>query len=121
MTTDINKILDNIEADLNLQFNKLQLLRKNTSRIEYWEDHGDGGYWRPFTEDVAAVSTLNNYRWRINELRVNMWKVDDEWYLVKTDNGIQLLNKEEYGTFMGDTVVLYKGSYEDCKNFIKVF
>ena len=30
------------------------------------------------------------------------------------------IDKEEYATFMGDTVVLYKGSYEDCKNFIKV-
>lgn len=116
--SNVEKILDRIEADLNLQFNKLQLLRKNTSRIEYWEDHGDGGYWKPFTEDVAAI---DDYPWRLDNLHVNMWKVDDTWYLVKTDTGIQLLNKEEYKTtLISDTIVLYKGSYEDCKNFIKV-
>jgi hypothetical protein len=42
------------------------------------------------------------------------------WYLVKTGDGIRLLNKEEYETFMGETHILYQGSYQACKDFVKV-
>ena len=30
------------------------------------------------------------------------------------------MNKEEYETFMGETHILYQGSYQACKDFIKV-
>jgi hypothetical protein len=116
--SNVEKVLDKIEEVLNRQQEKLQLLRKNTSRIEYWEDHGDGGFWKPFTEDIVDI---DNYPWKLDELRVNPWYSDNVWYLVKTDTGIRLLGNEEYkSSFIGDTVVLYKGSYEDCKDFIKV-
>lgn len=115
---NVEKVLDKIEEILNRQQEKLQLLRKNTSRIEYWEDHGDGGFWKPFTEDIVDI---DNYPWKLDELRVNPWDSANVWYLVKTDTGIRLLSNEEYKTFMSDTIVLYKGSYEDCKDFIKVY
>lgn len=103
MAKDVKTFLDMMQE-------KLNLLRENTSCIEYWEDHGDGGFWKPFTDRVAS-----KYRsLDLNDLRVNIH------YLVKTDNGIRLLNKEEYETFMGETHILYQGSYQACKDFVNV-
>lgn len=111
MSKNVEKILDKIEANLKLQQEKLKLLRENASCIEYWEDHYDGGFWKPLTEEKAEK--FADDPWGINELRLNIW------YLVKTDTGIRLLNKEEYSTYMGETHILYQGSYQACKDFIK--
>ena len=110
MGKNVEKILDKIEANLKLQYEKLKLMRENSSCIEYWEDRCDGGRWEPFTEEVA----FKKDDWNIEELRLNIW------YLVKTDVGIRLLNKDEYETYMGETHILYQGSYQACKDFIKV-
>ena len=110
MGHNIENVLDRIEADLERKLEKLKKLRDNQSHIEYREDCGDGFVWRPLTEDIASIDDY----WKIDELRVSMW------YLVKTDDGIRILNKEEYDTFLGDTIVLYQGSYKACKDFIKV-
>lgn len=112
MTKNVEKILDKIEANLKLQQEKLKLLRENASCIEYWEDHCDGGFWKPLTEEKATK--FADDPWNLNELRLNIW------YLVKTDVGIRLLNKDEYATYMGETHILYQGSYQACKDFIKV-
>ena len=112
MSKNVEKILDKIEANLKLQQEKLKLFRENPSCIEYWEDHNDGGFWKTLTEEKAEK--LADDPWDINELRLNIW------YLVKTDTGIRLLNKEEYSTYMGETLILYHGSYQACKDFIKV-
>lgn len=112
MAKNVEKILDKIEASLKLQQEKLKYLRENKSCIEYWEDHNDGGFWKPLTEEKAAK--FADDPWNIGELRVNLW------YLVKTGDGIRLLNKEEYETFMGETHILYQGSYNACKDFVKV-
>ena len=110
MSKNVEKILDKIEANLKLQQEKLKLFRENPSCIEYWEDHYGG--WKPLTEEKATKFV--NDSWNLNELRLNIW------YLVKTDTGIRLLNKEEYSTYMGETHILYQGSYQACKDFIKV-
>ena len=110
MSEYISKVLDKIENKLKLQQEKLKLMRENPSSIEYWVDCGDGGLWLPFTDKVA----FKEDNWDIDELRLNIW------YLVKTDTGIRLLRKEEYETYMGETHILYQGSYQACKDFIKV-
>ena len=110
--SNITKILDRLEKIENDRLEKIKKMRENKGAIEYWEDHGDGGFWKPLTEEKAAKFV--NDSWEVNELRLNIW------YLVKTDVGIRLLNKEEYETYMGETHVLYQGSYQACKDFIKV-
>jgi hypothetical protein len=112
MSSAVAKFLDKIEANLKLQQEKLKLLRKNMSCIEYWEDHGDGGFWKPLTEEKATK--FADFSWNLDELQVN------KYYLVKTDTGILLLNKEEYEHFAGETHILYEGSYQDCKDFVKL-
>ena len=102
----LNKMQDNLER----QQKKLEYLRENMSCLEYWEDCGDGGSWKPFTEEIA----LYDHKWNVDDFRVN------EYYLVKTEIGVRLLTKEEYASFMGDTYVIYQGSYQACKDFIKV-
>ena len=109
---NVAKILNKIEANLKLQQEKLKLLRENMSSIEYWEDHGDGGFWKPLTEEKAKK--FANDIWNLDGLRLNIW------YLVKTDTGIRLLNKEEYENYVGKTRILYQGSHQACKDFIKV-
>lgn len=103
MGKDIVNVLDRMQ-------DKLNLLRENKSCIEYWEDHGDGGFWKPFTDKVAS----KRKNWNLDDLRVNMW------FIVKTDDGIRLLNKEEYETYIGETHILYQGSYQACKDYVKV-
>lgn len=110
MSEHISKVLDKIENKLKLQQEKLKLMRENPSCIEYWADRCDGGRWEPFTEEVA----FKEDDWNLEELRLNIW------YLVKTDVGIRLLNKDEYETYIGETHILYQGSYQACKDFIKV-
>ena len=112
MGHNIENMLDNIEADLVRKLEKLKKLRDNQSYIEYREDSWHGFVWRPLTDDIASI---DDYNWKIDELRVGTW-----YNLVKTDDGIRILNKEEYETFLGDTIVLYQGSYKACKDFIKV-
>lgn len=109
--SNITKILDKLEKIENDRFEKIKRMRENKGAIEYF-DHGDGGFWKPLTEEKAAK--FANYLWALDELRLNIW------YLVKTDVGIRLLNKEEYETYMGETHILYQGSYQACKDFIKV-
>ena len=111
MGKNVEKILDKIEANLKLQYEKLKLMRENSSCIEYWEDHGKDE-WKPLTEEKAMKRA--NGTWNLGKLRLNIW------YLVKTDVGIRLLNKDEYETYMGETHILYQGSYQACKDFIKV-
>lgn len=113
MLKNVDKILDKMEANLKLQQEKLQLLRKHKSCIEYWDYDTKGGSWKPFTEEVAS-QVYDEYPLNLKDFRVNMW------YLVETDDGIRLLNKEEYETFMGETHILYQGSYQACKDFVKV-
>ena len=110
MGNNVAKVLDKIEANLKLKQEKLKLMRENMSCIEYWAGHCDSGRWEPFTEEVA----FKEDDWNLEELRLNIW------YLVKTDTGIRLLNKDEYETYMGETHILYQGSYQACKDFIKV-
>ena len=110
--SNITKILDRLEKIENDRLEKIKKMRENKGAIEYWEDHGDGGFWKPLTEEKAAKFVDDP--WALDELRLNIW------YLVKTDVGIRLLNKEEYETYMGETHILYQGSYQACKDFIKV-
>lgn len=110
---NIEKVLDMMDANLKRQQEKLQLLRENKSCIEYWDYDAKGGSWKPFTEKVAS-QVHDEYPLNLKVFRVNMF------YLVKTNEGIRLLNKEEYETFMGETHILYQGSYQACKDFIKV-
>ena len=72
MGKNVEKILDKIEANLKLQYEKLKLMRENSSCIEYWEDHGKGE-WKPLTEEKA------------------MKRANGTWYLVKTDVGTRLV------------------------------
>lgn len=112
MPKNVAKILDKIEENLKLQQEKLKYLRENMSCIEYWEDHGDGGFWKPLTEEKAMK--FAGYNWNVDGFQVN------KYYLVKTDTGILILNKEEYKHFAGETHVLYEGSYQACKDFVKI-
>ena len=113
ISKNVEKILNKIEANLKLQQEKLKLMRENMSSIEYWgKDHCDGSLWRPLTEEKAKK--FANDIWNLDGLRLNIW------YLVKTDTGIRLLNKEEYENYVGKTRILYQGSHQACKDFIKV-
>ena len=111
MSEHISKVLDKIENKLKLQQEKLKLLRENPSCIEYWEDNYDGGFWKPLTEEKATKFVDDP--WNLDDLRLNIW------YLVKTDVGIRLLSKDEYETYMGETHIIYQGSYQACKDFLK--
>lgn len=108
MPRNVASALDKIQENLELQQKKLEYLRENMLCIEYWDSCGEGA-WKPFTEEVALCR-----KWNVDELRVNAY------YLVKTDLGVLLLTKEEYETFIGDTYVICQGSYQYCKDFIKV-
>ena len=110
--SNITKILDQLEKIENDRLEKIKIMRENEGAIEYWEDHGDGGFWKPITEEKAKKIVDDN--WELDELRLNIW------YLVKTDGAICLLNKEEYETYKGEIHILYQGSYQACKDFIKV-
>lgn len=110
--SNITKILDRLEKIENDRLEKIKKMRENQDAIEYWEDHGDGGFWKPLTEEKAKKFVDDP--WEINEFRLNIW------YLVKTDDSICLLNKEQYETYIGETHILYQGSYQACKDFIKV-
>jgi hypothetical protein len=105
-TPNIDKILDKLQA-------RLDLLKANKNNLQYFEDHGDGGFWRDLTEEKAAK--FANDDWDLVDLQVG-----EMYFLVKTDIGIRLLNKNEYETYMGETHILYQGSYQACKDFIKV-
>lgn len=108
MRKNILKALDIIQENLESQIKKLEYLRENTAYIEYWDPNGEGR-WKPFTEEMAI-----HRKWNVDDLRVN------RYYLVNTNNGILLLDKKEYETYRGETHVLCVGSYQDCKNYIKV-
>ena len=110
--SNITKILDQLEKIENDRLEKIKTMRENEGAIEYREDLGDGGFWKPLTEEKAAKFVKDP--WALNDLRVNIY------YLVKTDAGIRLLDKEEYETYKGETHILYQGSYQACKDFIKV-
>jgi len=112
MAKNVAKILDKIETNLKLQQEKLKLLRENMSYIEYLADYKNSCFWLPLTEEKAAK--FANDTWNLDELRLTVW------FLVKTDTGIRILNKEEYETCMDKAQVLYQGTYQACKNFIKV-
>ncbi len=68
MSEHISKVLDKIENKLKLQQEKLKLMRKNPSCIEYWADCVDDGLWKPFTDKVA----FKEDNWDIDELRLNI-------------------------------------------------
>jgi hypothetical protein len=108
----ITELPDKLEKIENGRLEKIKKMRENKDAIEYWEDHGDGGFWKPLTEEKAAK--FANDHWELNELRLSLY------YLVKTDVGILILNAEEYATYMGNTIILYQGSYTACKDFVKV-
>lgn len=110
MLRNVASALNKIQEDLERQQKKLEYLKENMSCLEYWEDCGDGGSWKPFTEDVA----LYDNKWNVDQLRVNLY------YLVNTDYGINIFSKEEYECFRGEKTVLCQGSYQDCKNYIKI-
>ena len=108
--SNVSKLLDQIEKQELERIEKLKKLKENKGAIEYWADHGDGGYWKPLTEEIAG----KGWEFKLDDLRTNLY------YLVKTEVGIRLLNAEEYSTYMGETQILYQGSYQACKDFIKV-
>ena len=101
----INELLDCLIEDENKKLERLVEMKKNKGAIEFLK----GGTWVPLTDE-----DVDKYGFSVDILRLNIH------YLVKTNNGIRILNAEEYATYMGDTVVLYQGCYEACKNFIKV-
>lgn len=104
-TPNIDKILDNIEAQLNK-------LKANKGHLEYWEDHGDGGFWRPLTEEKAAKFV--NDDWDLRDLQVGT-----EYFLISTPDGIKIVSDTELAV-LPSYKVLYQGTKEACKNFIKV-
>ena len=73
MGKNVEKILDKIEANLEFQYEKLKLLRENPSCIEYWEDHDDGVFWKPLTEEKARK--FANDIWNLDELRLKLVKI----------------------------------------------
>ena len=108
----ITELLDKLEKIENDRLEKIKKMRENKGAIEYWEDHGDGGFWKHLTEEKAAK--FANDHWAVDDLRLC------QYYLVKTDTGIRILNAEDYATYTGKTTILYQGSYTACKDFIKV-
>lgn len=108
----ITELLDKLEKIEYGRLEKIKKMRENEGAIEYWEDHGDGGFWKPLTEEKAKK--FENDHWELDELRLNLY------YLVKTDVGIRILNAEEYATYTSEIYILYQGSYQACKDFIKV-
>lgn len=103
---NIDKILNKLQA-------RLDLLKENKHNLQYFEDHGDGGFWRDLTEEKAAKFADDD--WDLCDLQVG-----ELFYLVATDTGIRILNENEYNTYMGNTKILYQGSYQACKDFVKV-
>lgn len=110
----IAELLDKLEKIENDRLEKIKAMRENKGAIEYWEDHGDGGFWKPLTEEIAG----KDWEWELNDLRTNLH------YLVKTEHKgsscIQILSQEDYKRFVGNKTILYQGSYAACKDFIKV-
>ena len=85
---------------------------KRGTNINIWNAIANAGYIKWDASKKTYRPT--EYPLNLKDFRVN------RWYLVKTDEGIRLLNKEEYDTFMGETHILYQGSYQACKDYIKV-
>lgn len=107
-TPNIDKILDNLEAQLNK-------LKANKNHLEYWEDHGDGGYWRALT-DYKAEKILEHYN---GNFALSDFQVGAEYFLIAAPDGIKIVSETELAV-LPSYKVLYQGSKEACKNFIKV-
>ncbi len=104
-TENIDNILNKLEA-------KLTLLKSNKKNLQYWEDHGDGGFWRDLTEEKAAQ--FANDDWDLCDLQVG-----ELFFLVTTPDGIKIVSETEKA-LLPEFNVLYQGSKQACKNFIKV-
>ena len=108
--SNISKVLDRIEADLSNKLGLLHKLKNNQDAIEYWEDHGDGGFWKPFTEEIAEYDS----HWKLEDLRVN------RMYLVDTGKEIRIVDKAEYCKHIDKWKLLQEGTLQQCKDYIKI-
>lgn len=108
--SNVVNLLDQLEKQELERLEKIKELKLNKGAIEYFQCGSDGGRWLPLTEEVAG----KDWDFCLQDLRINLF------FLVKTDDGIRILSSEEYSTYIGNTQTLYQGSYQACKDFIKV-
>lgn len=104
-TENIDIILDKLQA-------RLDILKANKKNLQYFEDHGDGGFWRDLTEEKAAQ--FANDDWDLCDFQVG-----ELFFLVATPDGIKIVSETEKA-LLPQFNVLYQGSKQACKNFIKV-
>jgi len=111
--SNISQFFDRLEKYEKSRLMKIERMRESPNSIEYWEDHGDGGFWKPLTEEIAG----KNWDWDLDDLRVN-----DDFYLVKTIDGVRIITTQEYNdkSYGENVIVLCKGNYDNCRAFIKI-
>ena len=100
--SNITMVIDEIEKRA---LQKIKNLRENQNAIEYLYSEFE---WKTLTEEIAE-KILECDDFDLENFVVN------KHFLVKTDNGIEIV-KEVSNTMQ----VLYDGTYEQCKDFIKI-
>ena len=110
--SNISQFFDKLEEYEKSRLTKIQKMRENPNSIEYWEDHGDGGFWKPLTEEIAG----KDWNWNLDDIRIN------DYYLVKAFDGVRIITTQEYNDkiYGENVIVLCKGNYDTCRAFIKV-
>lgn len=104
--------VENIDIILNKLQARLDLLKANKKNLQYFEDHGDGGFWRDLTEEKAAKFADDD--WDLSDLQVG-----ELFFLVATPEGIKIVSETEK-ELLPEFNVLYQGSKQACRNFVKV-
>lgn len=111
----LNKIQTDEEKRTNERFKKLENLRKNKNVIKISVFTKGSFVWEKLTPTAADRIVKRGVDISLDELMA------DAWYVVVSSKGIYLLDEVEYNKNTDkDLKILYSGTREDCKKFIKV-
>lgn len=71
MDENIARLMANVWSQMDAKAKKASDLLAASllgKTIQYWEDHGDGGFWKDVTPEFA-IKAMND-KWDVSELRI---------------------------------------------------